>query len=143
MGSILTQDGHQKEGASQIPVVDFSPWIHNPDQASRLKVAKEIVEASKGLGFVYITNHSVSDSLLDEAFEWSRRFFALSTEDKLRAPHPEGWAIHRGYSWPGLEKVSDGLSEGDDAERIKKLREIADFKVCVARSLYNAFSGLS
>jgi len=31
-------------------------------------------------------------------------FFSLSNEDKMEAPHPEGWAVHRGYSWQGLEK---------------------------------------
>lgn len=131
MGSTTTPNGHPDRDVPRIPIVDFTPWIHSTDKASRLTVAKELVKASREIGFVYITNHSVSDDLLDEAFEWSRRFFALSTEDKLKAPHPEGWAIHRGYSWPGLEKVSDALSEGNDAEKIKKLREIADFKVCV------------
>ncbi|KAL1988275.1 hypothetical protein VTN96DRAFT_250 [Rasamsonia emersonii] len=111
----------------QIPIVDFSAW-KTDDKAARLQVAKEIVDACRKVGFVYIVNHALPDSLLDEAFEWSRRFFALSQEDKLKAPHPEGWAVHRGYSWPGLEKVSSAMSEGDDKERIKKLREITDCK---------------
>lgn len=49
--------------------------------------AKEIVDACRKVEFVYIVNHALPDSLLDEAFEWSRRFFALSQEDKLKAPH--------------------------------------------------------
>lgn len=114
---------------STIPIVDFSAWRQTSDNESRLKVARQIVEASKEVGFVYITNHALPDSLLYEAFEWSRRFFALSPEDKLKAPHPEGWAVHRGYSWPGLEKVSQAMSEGNDEELVKKLREVTDFKV--------------
>lgn len=114
---------------STIPIVDFSAWTQTSDKESRIKVAKQIVEASKEVGFVYITNHTLPESVLDEAFEWSRRFFALSPEDKLKAPHPEGWAVHRGYSWPGLEKVSQAMSEGNDEELVKKLREVTDFKV--------------
>jgi isopenicillin N synthase-like dioxygenase len=113
----------------QIPVVDFSAWKNASDQNARVKVAKQIVDASREVGFVYIVNHALPDALLDEAFAWSRRFFALSQEDKLKAPHPDGWAVHRGYSWPGLEKVSQAMSEGDDEERVKKLREITDCKV--------------
>ena len=131
-----TQNAHSGRTPSQIPVVDFTPWVQGADKDACQKVAKEIVDASREVGFVYITNHSVSSCLLDEAFEWSRRFFALKTEDKLKAPHPEGWAIHRGYSWPGLEKVSDEMGDGnDDSDRIKKLREIVDFKVCVTRPM--------
>lgn len=114
--------------AVSIPVVDVSAWKDGSDNEARMQVAKEIVEASKQIGFVYLINHTLPDSLLDEAFEWSRRFFALRQEDKLKAPHPEGWAVHRGYSWPGLEKVSQAMSEGSDEERVRKLREVADFK---------------
>jgi isopenicillin N synthase-like dioxygenase len=113
----------------QIPVVDFSVWTKDIEPNARVKVAKQIVDACREVGFVYIVNHELPDALLDEAFAWSRRFFALSQEDKLKAPHPDGWAVHRGYSWPGLEKVSQAMSEGDDEERVKKLREITDCKV--------------
>lgn len=116
---------------SAVPIVDFSPWTQSPVKELRIRVAKQIVEASREVGFVCITNHTLPDPLLDEAFEWSRRFFALSPEDKLKAPHPEGWAVHRGYSWPGLEKVSQAISEGNDEELVKRLREVTDFKVRV------------
>ncbi|KAH8697479.1 thymine dioxygenase [Talaromyces proteolyticus] len=112
---------------SNIPIVDFSAW-NSSDTSARLRVAKELVKASKEVGFVYIVNHALPDALLDEAFDWSRRFFALSQEDKFKAPHPKGWAVHRGYSWPGLEKVSQAMSEENDEERIEKLREVTDYK---------------
>ena len=47
----------------------------------------------------------------------------------MKAPHPPGWAVHRGYSWPGLEKVSGALSKEDDEELNRKLREVQDYKV--------------
>jgi isopenicillin N synthase-like dioxygenase len=118
---------------NQIPVVDFAGWISGGP--SRQRVAQEIVAACKKVGFVYIINHSLPDTLLDEAFHWSRLFFELPTAEKLRAPHPEGWAVHRGYSWPGLEKVSQAVSADNDEERTAELREIPDIKVSPARVL--------
>ncbi|KAJ5632604.1 Oxoglutarate/iron-dependent dioxygenase [Penicillium lividum] len=114
--------------ASTIPIVDFARW--NSDAPSRLRVAHDIVAACQKVGFVYIVNHSLPESLLDEAFHWSQLFFDLPQEEKLKAPHPEGWAVHRGYSWPGLEKVSglEATSAGDDEERAKELREVPDIK---------------
>lgn len=49
----------------------------------------------------------------------------------MQAPHPEGYAVHRGYSHPGLEKVSNAMSKGEgDEDAEKKLREVVDCKVC-------------
>ncbi|PWY80640.1 thymine dioxygenase [Aspergillus heteromorphus CBS 117.55] len=112
----------------KIPVVDFSPWYNTQDDSSRRRVARELVEACQKVGFVYIVNHSLSELLLDKTFDWMRCLFDLSDEEKMRAPHPEGWAVHRGYSWPGLEKVSQVMSTGDDEEIRMKLREVPDVK---------------
>ncbi|KAJ6004484.1 hypothetical protein N7522_006129 [Penicillium canescens] len=109
-----------------IPIVDFSNW--NTNETSRQRVAQEIVTACKEVGFVYITNHSLPETILGEAFHWSERFFKLAQDEKLKAPHPPGWAVHRGYSWPGLEKVSQTMSTGVDEEVTEQLREIPDIK---------------
>lgn len=130
-----------------IPVVDFAEW--NLGGSGRQRVARDIVAACKKVGFVYIVNHSLPEPLLDEAFDWSHRFFDLPQEEKLKAPHPEGWAVHRGYSWPGLEKVSQAISQDNDQERAEQLREVPDVKVrssfeistnggmCIASSIHS------
>lgn len=64
--------------AMNIPVVDFSPWKDPQDRTGHPQVAQEIVDTFK--------------------FDWTKRFFSLFEEDKMKAPHPEGWAVHRGYS---------------------------------------------
>ncbi|KAE8147023.1 hypothetical protein BDV25DRAFT_161235 [Aspergillus avenaceus] len=112
----------------QIPTVDFSSWTNNSDETSRMHTAKELVEACRSVGFVYVVNHSLPETILDEAFQWVKSVFELPTEVKMKAPHPEGWTIHRGYSWPGLEKVSQTMSLGDDEEANQKLREVKDVK---------------
>ena len=103
----------------QIPIVDFSAWKNKGDLSSRMQVAQEIVDACRKVGFVYIVNHAIPDSLIDEAFQWSKRFFALDDEDKMKAPHPDGWAVHRGYAWPDREKVSHITTEKDEDQRAK------------------------
>lgn len=91
----------------KIPVVDFSPWKDPQDRTGRLRVAQEIVDTFKNVGFVYLVNHSLPGIVLDEAFDWTKRFFfSLFEEDKMKAPHPKRRAVvHRGYPWPGLEKI--------------------------------------
>jgi len=44
----------------------------------------------------------------------------------MLAPHPEGPSVHRGYSYPGLEKVSQVIS--DDLEVGAALRAVKDCK---------------
>jgi isopenicillin N synthase-like dioxygenase len=44
----------------------------------------------------------------------------------MQAPHPDGPAVHRGYSHPGLEKVSQYA--GGKEEVGEQLREVADCK---------------
>jgi isopenicillin N synthase-like dioxygenase len=55
----------------------------------------------------------------------SKKFFALPLETKMKAPHPPGGSHHRGYSAPGLEKVSQHTY---DANELAKAREIPDYK---------------
>lgn len=115
----------------KIPVVDFSSWNNPRDKSDRMRVAQELVEACQRVGFVYIVNHSLPEAVLDEAFAWTKRLFDLPQEVKMKAPHPPGWALHRGYSPPGFEKVSQNISTGDDEETKRKMREIPDVKVGV------------
>jgi isopenicillin N synthase-like dioxygenase len=112
-----------------IPVIDFSPWTKNASHDQRVAVSEKLVNACKEVGFAYLVNHGVSQDALDLAFAISKRFYSLPKEEKLRAPHPPGWAHHRGYSWPGLEKVSSVQSKEDDKELVDALRKTTDYKV--------------
>ena len=122
---------HQTNGAttSGIPIVDFANWTPESSPEARLQIAQDLAAACREVGFVYIINHGVCPDVVNEAFAWSKKLYDLPKEEKMKAPHPPGYAHHRGYSWPGLEKVSAALSDKDDADMVKKLREISDFKV--------------
>ncbi|KAF4628613.1 hypothetical protein G7Y89_g9543 [Cudoniella acicularis] len=108
-----------------IPIIDFLKWTSRSSD-ERAAVAKELADACHNVGFVFIVNHGVTPELLEGAFGWSKRLFDLKTEEKMLAPHPDGPTVHRGYSWPGLEKVSQVISS--DFEVGEKLRVITDCK---------------
>lgn len=113
--------------AAQLPVIDFGRWLRGSPEDKKA-VAHDLAEACRHVGFVYVVNHGVAPELLDEAFAWSRRLFDLPEETKMLAPHPPGPNVHRGYSWPGLEKVSqyvhqDGADPGAEDERLRRVQD--------------------
>lgn len=126
---------------SSIPVVDFAAWSSDASLEQRKTIAHKLIEACQNVGFVYITNHHVSPKRLAQAFEWSKKLFDLKLEQKMLAPHPSGFTVHRGYSWPGLEKVSNVMGDEDNtADLTKNLRQISDVKVRLKMEQTNAYS---
>ncbi|KAF1949784.1 thymine dioxygenase [Byssothecium circinans] len=107
---------------ASIPIVDFGKFLHGTAEEKK-EVARQIDEAFCTVGFVYLSNHGVAEELVEECFTWSKKFFALPLQDKMKAPHPPGGAHHRGYSAPGSEKVSQHVY---DEEEIAKISE--DYK---------------
>jgi isopenicillin N synthase-like dioxygenase len=112
-----------------IPVIDFATWTRDASEEHRCAVSTELVKACREVGFAYIVNHGVPQDALEHAFAISKRFYNLPQEEKMKAPHPPGWAHHRGYSWPGLEKVSAVGAKEDDRTLVDQLRSITDCKV--------------
>ncbi|KAK5312593.1 hypothetical protein LTR93_011255 [Exophiala xenobiotica] len=107
-----------------IPIIDFEPMRSGTSKEAH-ETGKKVFEAFRDVGFAYIKNHGLPQELLDQAFEWSSKFFALPQADKDKAPHPPyGW-WHRGYSGIGREKVVQMVY---DAESIADLRKTPDFK---------------
>ncbi|KAI1098913.1 thymine dioxygenase [Jackrogersella minutella] len=110
-----------------IPVIDFGEWSKGSANDKKC-IAQELTVACRRVGFVYIVNHGVPNDLLEEAFRWSEKLFDLPQEKKMLAPHPPGPTVHRGYSWPGLEKVSqDIIKDGDETREVEN-RKISDVK---------------
>ncbi|UNI18847.1 hypothetical protein JDV02_005090 [Purpureocillium takamizusanense] len=124
-------NNNDKPVGSSIPIIDFAALLSEDEDDDNLrpeqyaKVGGELYQAFKKVGFAYVKNHGVPQDMVDEAFEWSRRFFALPQSEKDKVPHPpEGW-YHRGYSGVGREKVSQNVF---DAEGIARERSVPDCK---------------
>lgn len=117
---------------TSIQTIDLSAFSASGNTEQRQQASKALYEACHDFGFVQIVGHGVLESRLREAFEWSKKLYLLSHEDKMKAPHPAGSIPHRGYSHPGLEKVySKAEMNGEDAKDTngESLRKIMDHKV--------------
>lgn len=67
----------------QIPVVDFGPTLQRGMRADFDAAVQEVRAASSNLGFFFIRNHGVPQSLIDRMFEQTERFHALPLERKM------------------------------------------------------------
>jgi non-haem dioxygenase in morphine synthesis N-terminal len=126
---IMGENPHSSTIPISIPVIDFAAWSHKASREERHAISTELVKACAGVGFAYIINHGVPQDALDQAFAISKQLYDLPQEEKMKAPHPPGWAHHRGYSWPGLEKVSAAQSKDDNQALVDELRRTVDCKV--------------
>lgn len=113
---------------SSLPIIDLSVWTSEGTSSERLAIGKELVKACHDTGFVYISNHGVSQKTLDEAFKWTKKFFDMTHEKKMEAKKPEELMAFRGYMRPGVQKAVQVLDGDRDA--VQTLREVPDFNVC-------------
>ncbi|PNP38270.1 hypothetical protein TGAMA5MH_09843 [Trichoderma gamsii] len=107
-----------------IPVVDFGTARMGSGE-DRRRVAKELYEAFKNVGFAYVKNHGVPQDVVDESFVWNHKFFSMPQTDKDKAPRPSASWHHRGYSSVGREKVSQMIF---DEASISAARSVPDVK---------------
>jgi isopenicillin N synthase-like dioxygenase len=103
----------------KIPIIDFSAFLSG-NETSKQQTANEILEGFTSSGFIYLSNTSIPPETVSNVFKWSKKFFDLPQEEKLKLAWetPES---NRGYVAPGREKVSRLLDEGE----IDKIRAAA------------------
>ena len=106
------------------PLLDASKF-RNGSPSERQEYAQQLLEQLQGSGFVRITNHGIPNDKVEECFEWvrllrpsttsyndqltppqSKKFFALSLPERLKALNPPGPTPQRGWSTLGAEKTS-------------------------------------
>jgi non-haem dioxygenase in morphine synthesis N-terminal len=86
-----------------IPVIDFSGFTSCDEVATREATAGSIRQAFEDFGFLYLRNHGVPQSVIDELFSLGCAFFALPAETKTRA----GGYAPPGYSGLDPTKPAD------------------------------------
>ncbi len=75
----------------QVPIVDLGAWLDG-DPAAFEPTAAALGSASETLGFYFVRNHGIAQSLIDRAFEQDERFHALPLERKLEVRRTRGSA---------------------------------------------------
>jgi hypothetical protein len=108
-----------RESGFKIPIVDFGAFLKGGEKEKK-KTANEVLEGFTSCGFIYLSNTNLPRDSVSNVFSWSKRFFELPPEEKLKLAWetPES---NRGYVAPGREKVSRLL----DAAEIEKIRAAA------------------
>jgi isopenicillin N synthase-like dioxygenase len=100
--------------ARAIPVVDLS--------ASN--AASDIHKACREIGFFYVSNHGVPQSLVEAQFDCARRFYALPLEKKL-AIHMKNSAATAGY-----EPIGGQILDSQDANTEKAPPDLKESFYC-------------
>lgn len=103
--------------------MDFSLFLRGtPDE--RRSAARSILHGFQTAGFVYLSSHSIPDSVISTVFSTSASFFKRPAVEKERL----GWTTpraNRGYVSHGREKVSALVSK----EEVAKLKaQVPDLK---------------
>ena len=78
---------------SNLAVVDMEPYREGGKEG-RKKVAQEIYDAAHNVGFLYLKNYGMSESLLETAFSVAKSLFM--SEDKTKVPFSP--ALNHGYT---------------------------------------------
>jgi isopenicillin N synthase-like dioxygenase len=66
-----------------IPILDLGPYLAGEPGADR-RLAEELRQACEQIGFYFIVNHGVPQSLIDRAFVETARFHAQPLDDKMK-----------------------------------------------------------
>jgi isopenicillin N synthase-like dioxygenase len=102
---------------NEVPVIDLT-GARDGGPGERRRVAREIDEACREIGFFAIVGHGVPDALVDDVRRCAHAFFELPETDKLAARHPVD-GMNRGYHAAGRE----ALATANDAEAPPDLKE--------------------
>lgn len=93
--------------ASHLPVIDIGPSLTG-DEEGRKRVAAEIGRACRDTGFFYISNHGISEALVDRTFAEANRFFDQPDDEKLKLVKQGGSNGYEPIEAQRLDKDSPG-----------------------------------
>ncbi|MFH3478791.1 isopenicillin N synthase family dioxygenase [Xanthobacter variabilis] len=103
---------------TSIPLVDMS-GLRSDDAAERTRVARELGEAARTVGFVYLTGHGIPQQKFDAVLAMAKTFFSLPLAEKMKV-YIGNSTNHRGYV-PEGEEVFYGAT--------KDLKEAYDLSI--------------
>jgi isopenicillin N synthase-like dioxygenase len=92
-----------------IPIIDL-------EIANRSELARKIGKACREFGFFGLVNHGIETQVIQQAFDASRQFFALSQDEKL-ALHIRNSRCNRGFDpigWQSLDLSKEGNKAAAD-----------------------------
>ncbi|KAJ3547128.1 hypothetical protein NM688_g5435 [Phlebia brevispora] len=121
----------------EIPVIDIQD-VFSSDALARRTLANRIRDACINVGFFYVANHGIPQSVIEDALAAGKRFFALPQDAKAlldihKSPNFKGYTpllgentdpanrgdLHEGFDigWEdlaGISRSDDGVMTGDN-----------------------------
>jgi isopenicillin N synthase-like dioxygenase len=83
-----------------LPILDISQLDAGEDAAAEFRT--QLREVTHNVGFFYLVGHGIPQQLIDEVLDLSRKFFALTEEQKFEIENVHS-AQFRGYTRTGKE----------------------------------------
>ncbi|XP_026445960.1 probable 2-oxoglutarate-dependent dioxygenase At3g50210 [Papaver somniferum] len=122
--SNLIENSEMSSNFKSIPIIDVSPLLCNKwgdvENEGVSEVVKQLDQACKEAGFFYVKGHGISDSLIKEVRDMTRKFFDLPYDEKVKIKMSSETGF-RGYQRIG-ENVTQG--KADMHEAIDCYREV-------------------
>ena len=97
----------------RVRVIDFSQFLQGSSE-ERQMIAEQIHLAFRETGFMYLKNHGVDQSLIDQSFSHSKQFFELSLDEKQQMSWSDQANYYEKSGYVGLEKETLDLSKPGD-----------------------------
>ena len=97
---------------SAVPVIDLEGGPASSAEAQH-RIARQIRDACRNIGFFYIVNHGVPDQLVRDQFDWTARFSDLPMDEKMPL-HMRKSATTAGYE-PIAEQQLDSQDTSSEA----------------------------
>ncbi|KAM0814273.1 putative Fe2OG dioxygenase domain-containing protein [Seiridium cardinale] len=114
------------EMSSQADTVDMAGFYGTPEQ--KQVFCETLVDMLKQKGCIKVQSHTIPEDMIHELFEWTRKFFNLSHDEKMKVRHPPQANPNRGYSYVGQENVAgiSGFEKGLGPGKTKDVKETYD-----------------
>ncbi|WOI55803.1 isopenicillin N synthase family dioxygenase [Palleronia sp. LCG004] len=125
-----TYGSYGEEVERDIPKIDMSNFF-----ARKAEITEDLWQAATGIGFFQLFNHGIPETLIDEAFALSARFFDLPQEAKAHYPLKPG--TNAGWEYKAQVRPSTGTADQKESYQITLPRmkglwptgaEVAQFK---------------
>lgn len=97
---------------AQISVSNIGLKTKTPSKSDLSKCGQDLFDAFSKLGFVYIRDHGIDDDVISGAFETSKEFFLLPSEEKFRTKKATG--PDQGY----VQRGQEIFDASKDAEKV-------------------------
>ncbi|ARQ03214.1 isopenicillin N synthase family dioxygenase [Pseudorhodoplanes sinuspersici] len=110
-----TFGGIGKTKHRDVPQIDLGDF-----EKRKAEIADQLWKASTEIGFFQLVNHGIPQQQIDEAFEMTERFFALSHETK--AKYPLGKGTNAGWEYKSQVRPSTGTADNKESYQITPTR---------------------